>query len=376
MSIPAGWYDDGHGQQRWWDGQNWTEHVQPPAAEAAPAHDESTDATAPADPAVPAESGVPVEPVVAPESAVAVEPVASAEPAAVPPAEPVAADPAAPVEPAAPTVPTEAFAPAAPDATQAERTPAYDPAAPYQPPVAPSYEAAAPASVTAPYETAPYAAAPHDTAAYPQPTQPYPPGAQAAPQGSGSKKWILWVVIGLVALMIVGGAFFFIISSLVGTVLNGMPASPVAPTTQQSETADDPLPSDTPTPPAEVAELTAAERAAAEDVVQRYDVAWSAGDCDEFFALTTEDFRGLLDIQDCATFAENSAAFRASVTDYSVTVTDAYRSDEWILVDTIEAGSMLVDENGEPLAEPQPFEDPYLYELLEVDGALKIDYVS
>lgn len=30
MSIPAGWYDDGYGRQRWWDGQSWTEHVQDP----------------------------------------------------------------------------------------------------------------------------------------------------------------------------------------------------------------------------------------------------------------------------------------------------------------------------------------------------------
>ena len=25
----AGWYDDGSGTMRWWDGQNWTESVQP-----------------------------------------------------------------------------------------------------------------------------------------------------------------------------------------------------------------------------------------------------------------------------------------------------------------------------------------------------------
>lgn len=25
----AGWYDDGSGTQRWWDGQNWTELVKP-----------------------------------------------------------------------------------------------------------------------------------------------------------------------------------------------------------------------------------------------------------------------------------------------------------------------------------------------------------
>lgn len=27
----AGWYDDGSGTMRWWDGQNWTDNVQPPA---------------------------------------------------------------------------------------------------------------------------------------------------------------------------------------------------------------------------------------------------------------------------------------------------------------------------------------------------------
>lgn len=27
----AGWYDDGSGAMRWWDGQQWTDQVQPPA---------------------------------------------------------------------------------------------------------------------------------------------------------------------------------------------------------------------------------------------------------------------------------------------------------------------------------------------------------
>ena len=27
----AGWYDDGTGTMRWWDGQNWTDSQQPPA---------------------------------------------------------------------------------------------------------------------------------------------------------------------------------------------------------------------------------------------------------------------------------------------------------------------------------------------------------
>ncbi|HEU5223667.1 MAG TPA: DUF2510 domain-containing protein [Candidatus Lumbricidophila sp.] len=30
QQTPPGWYDDGSGAQRWWDGQAWTEHVAPP----------------------------------------------------------------------------------------------------------------------------------------------------------------------------------------------------------------------------------------------------------------------------------------------------------------------------------------------------------
>ncbi len=39
--TPAGWYDDGHGSLRWWDGSVWTDHTAPlkhePAGPAAPA---------------------------------------------------------------------------------------------------------------------------------------------------------------------------------------------------------------------------------------------------------------------------------------------------------------------------------------------------
>jgi hypothetical protein len=56
--TPAGWYDDGHGQLRWWDGQRWTEHTAPPTAPTAATA--STAATAPT--ATSAVTGVPARP--------------------------------------------------------------------------------------------------------------------------------------------------------------------------------------------------------------------------------------------------------------------------------------------------------------------------
>ncbi|GAA2995515.1 DUF2510 domain-containing protein [Microbacterium aurantiacum] len=35
-ATPPGWYDDGHGALRWWDGTQWTTHVAAPDAEGAP----------------------------------------------------------------------------------------------------------------------------------------------------------------------------------------------------------------------------------------------------------------------------------------------------------------------------------------------------
>lgn len=32
-TTPPGWYDDGNGAMRWWDGQGWTEHTHVPASE-------------------------------------------------------------------------------------------------------------------------------------------------------------------------------------------------------------------------------------------------------------------------------------------------------------------------------------------------------
>ncbi|MGW8481531.1 DUF2510 domain-containing protein [Microbacterium sp. NPDC055903] len=65
MSTPAGWYDDGSGRQRWWDGAGWTEQVAEPAPSAPPSTPAPPDAPSfappfvlPSQPSVGAGAGV------------------------------------------------------------------------------------------------------------------------------------------------------------------------------------------------------------------------------------------------------------------------------------------------------------------------------
>ena len=44
-TVPPGWYDDGHGGMRWWDGTRWTEHVAPPETAEPPSPDALTSAS-------------------------------------------------------------------------------------------------------------------------------------------------------------------------------------------------------------------------------------------------------------------------------------------------------------------------------------------
>lgn len=297
MSTPAGWYDDGKGSRRWWDGSQWTEHVQPPAASVAPA-----------------------------------EPTATAD--------------------AVPGTADDVAAPATTDDV------AHAPSVQAPAPAAPAH------SATSPYQAAP---------GYP-PGPGYPPASDYPPAPArSSRKWVLWVVIGVVALMIVGGALFFIITSLVGVIQNSVP---IPPASQPSASApSDSTPDAGPTDE-NITELDAAERTAAEDLVQRYDRAWSAGDCDEYMAITTADFRTALGIEDCAALTAQSQVFNESIRDYTVTIVDAFRADLWVLVETSETGNALLDESGNPLAAPEPRTFSYYYELVEVDGAWRIDYIS
>lgn len=178
-TTPPGWYDDGRGALRWWDGAQWTEHVQTPDAEPA-----AVDAAA--DP-------------------LATEPV---EPA------PTLADAATGTAPAA-----DSTAPAADGAALAA-----DGTAPAAYGAAPATDGAAP---TPPYETAPEGGyAPSAPPGYPGgfPGGATPSGAFiSATEPKKSKLWILWVVLGVVLLgiVILATVLIPILIGMFGTTTNG-----------------------------------------------------------------------------------------------------------------------------------------------------------
>jgi hypothetical protein len=168
-TTPPGWYDDGHGALRWWDGQQWTEHVAAPDPE--------------------------IEGATAPTEA---DIVAAHEAGETGAGEPRTAEPAlaAPAPAPAEVDPATALGLGVPPAAA---TPAYPPYATDQP------QGAYPGGY------------PEDGSA----------GAfSAATEPRKSKLWILWVVLGVVMLGIVVAAAIVIPLLLLGAATGGSSGAP------------------------------------------------------------------------------------------------------------------------------------------------------
>src|SRR5688572_29281016 len=92
---PPGWYDDGRGALRWWDGAQWTEHVQTPDPEPETPNDPA------GGPGEPARSDEAMDALLAPAVAPAPTPDSAATTDAAPPA-PVDTETEADYPPSAP----------------------------------------------------------------------------------------------------------------------------------------------------------------------------------------------------------------------------------------------------------------------------------
>ncbi|WP_449408592.1 DUF2510 domain-containing protein [Microbacterium maritypicum] len=174
MTTPAGWYDDGSGRQRWWDGTQWTEHFAPAAEPAAPA--EATPAAEETEATIASAAAVETSWSAAPSSDTPAEDAGAPDANAASAGEGSAAETALPETEVDPVTPPEA-APtwSAPGAT-GPTTPLDAAVPPYGTP-APTYPGAAAQAPT-------YPGAAPQAPAYPGATPSYPGGGyQAAAPG-------------------------------------------------------------------------------------------------------------------------------------------------------------------------------------------------
>jgi hypothetical protein len=118
-----------------------------------------------------------------------------------------------------------------------------------------------------------------------------------------------------------------------------------------------------------------ADEQAAEDAVGRYTEAWLTGDCDGYFETTTDAFQELGEITDCETFVASSHGYTGSMSNYVSAITDVETLGTEIAVSAIEFYTSYYDDEGNPTDQPVDHEDRFEYYLVPSAGGWEIDDV-
>lgn len=145
-----------------------------------------------------------------------------------------------------------------------------------------------------------------------------------SPEGAPKKSrpWILWTVLGAVAVILVVLAAVLI--------------------------------------PLAIGAGSAEDRAVA--AVERYDDAWAEADCEAYQQSTTLEYRESLGITACETFAAEAAGFDENTDEYELEIAGVDQIDERVIeVVTVETYLSRYDEQGQELAEPERVRDELRY---------------
>ena len=186
---------------------------------------------------------------------------------------------------------------------------------------------------------------------YPGAYPPAYPGANggvfvSATEPRKSRRWIVWVIVGVV---------------LIGIVVTLAVVIPIAFLRAAGGASS------------QSTEYSEAEQQEAAEAVELYDQAYQAADCDAYFTATTESFRSLFEITDCDSFLVQAADFDVAYDDYVVTVESVTQNGAALSVFTTETYLSMLDDDGNQTAELQAYEDEYEYIVVPVDGGWAID---
>lgn len=328
-TTPAGWYDDGQGALRWWDGQQWTDQVHTPdAGHTAPGATEASSAAAGSsgstERSFEAKPGIDIT---------ADEPVARSQGTA----ERTPDDDSAAEADDRQAALATAVAPP-PSATRDEQE--IDPA------VALGF--AEPSTAEDPaYEVYRVPVAQLANGSYPSgyASQQGYPGSQTPEPPKKRSLWWVWLVAGGVVLILL----ILIAVVAIPALIRGIAGGPGISSTDQDD---------------------------AIAVVQDYDRAWRSADCELMIASTTENFREYFDLADCGTFEEQATALAATTSDYQLTLNSVSSDTEGgiIKVETTEAFISRFDDAGADTGSEQQYTYNYTYDLVLVDESWLIDY--
>lgn len=192
------------------------------------------------------------------------------------------------------------------------------------------------------------------------------------PEPRKSGVWFVWVVLGLIVVGVIVALALLTPLLLSAFPTGGGPAdaSSREPSSEPSSEPSVAEPSGEPVdgPP------SAADQQAAVDTIQRFSDAWIAGDCEGYFATTTEAFREeIILIPDCETFDADTRAFVGLYDDYRMTIGDVEVVGSAVAVSATESYTSRYDENGNETDVVTTYEDGYEYFVVRVNGDWVID---